>query len=108
MEELDGCVITESGDRIIPAKHFGLCPFDALTAEGFGTDTWSLSSGGDGLENGTRTISIFHRGAGGEVLDSLTQDRWVIPEGIAHLLDLHYKWGDKDRLTKIRAALDPA
>ena len=103
-DELDGCEVSAHGDRIIPERHFGYCPFHEMIPSDFGQE-WSLAVGGYPLEDGTATITFFHRDEHGKVLESLTRDRWVIPAGLAHLFKVHERWGDERRLARIKGAL---
>ena len=102
---LDGVVLNDHGDRIIPAKHFGFCPFHELTIESFGSTLWSLSRGGHPVPDGIWTITIFHRDENGKTLPMLTQDRWMMPECFSMLFDHFEKYGDSQRVQEIRKAL---
>lgn len=105
VDDLDGVVTNDTGDRFIPAKHIGLCPFDRLTQEGFGTSDWSLSRGGRPVPDGTWTIDIFRRDDRGEVSPGLSLDRWMLPSCFT-LLFRHFEvWGDTNRVNEIRRAL---
>lgn len=103
--DLDGVVINDYGDRIIPVKHFGLCPFPELTTEGFSTSVWSLSRGGMPVPSGVWTITIFHRDETGKMLPRLSQDRWMMPDFFSMLFDHFEKLGDSQRVQVIRSAL---
>lgn len=103
--DLDGVVLNDHGDRIIPAKHFGLCPFHELTVESFGSTLWSLSRGGRPVPDGVWTITIFHRDENGQVLPMLTQDKWMMPVCFSILFDHLEKYGDSQRVQAIRKAL---
>ena len=105
ISQLDGVVFNDQGDRIIPAKYFGYCPFDELTSEGFGTSTWSLSRGGRPVPDNIWTITIFHRDENGQTLPMLTQDKWMMPKCFSLLFDHFEKQGDSERVHSIRNAL---
>jgi hypothetical protein len=103
--DFDGVVLNDHGDRIIPAKHFGLCPFHELTIESFGSSLWSLSRGGRPVPDGVWTITIFHRDEHGRTLPILTQDKWMMPDCFSMLFDHFEKYGDSQRVQAIRNAL---
>lgn len=103
--DLDGVVLSDRGDRIIPAKHFGLCPFHELTFDSFGSTLWSLARGGMPVPDSVWTITIFHRDENGNLLPLLTQDRWMLPECFSILFDHFEKYGDSQRVKAIRNAL---
>lgn len=103
--DLDGVVVNDCGDRIIPVKHFGLCPFPELTNEGFSTSVWSLSRGGMPVPDRVWTISIFHRDENGKALPMLSLDRWMMPDCFSMLFDHFEKLGASQRVQAIRSAL---
>ena len=102
LDDIDGGVVSPLGDRIIPAKHFGKCPLEELTAAGFGSSQWSVSRGGSPLRDDQWTISIFNNLES----ESLKMDRWVLPNAIGILFAMFERQGDEQRLRKILAALD--
>ena len=105
ISRLDGVVVLDGGDRVIPAKYIGYCPFSELKRDSFGSSLWSLSRGGHPVPDGVWTITVFHRDETGGVLPLLSQGRWMLPDCFSILFDHFEKYGDSQRIQAIRNAL---
>jgi hypothetical protein len=100
IDKLDGVVVSPLGDRIIPSKHFSLCPLSKLREDEFGRNQWSISRGGSPLNDWEWTISIFQNPK-----ENIYQDRWVVPSIIGFLFCHFEKCGEENQKRKICSAI---